>query len=78
MAVKRNKFRKFRANPIARLKPRGSEAPAPQRSADLSEELLDQAALPEAGATRVMLVIALASLAYISFIAWCVAQMPAE
>ena len=81
MAVKR-KIRKARLNPIARMKPRGSEAAAKPNTTeipeDLPKDLLDQAALPESEASGVMLVITIASLIFIGFIAWCVSQMPAK
>ena len=81
MAVKR-KTRRARFNSITRMKPRNSEAAAKSNAAeipkDLPEDLLDHAALPESEASGVMLVITIASLIFIGFIAWCVAQMPAK
>jgi hypothetical protein len=77
MAVKR-KIRKARVNSIARMKPRRSEAAAKSNSTEIPEDLLDHAALPESEASGVMLVITIASLIFIGFIAWCVAQMPAK
>jgi hypothetical protein len=74
----KRKLRKSRFNPIARMKPRVSESAVKPNAADLPEDLLDRAALPESEASGVMLVITLASLIFISFIAWCVAQMPAK
>lgn len=77
MAVKR-KTRKSRSNQVARLKPRGSESSAQPNGVEVPEDLLDRAALPESQTSGVMLVIVIASLIYIGFIAWCVSQMPAN
>ncbi|NOT59726.1 MAG: hypothetical protein HOP19_05810 [Acidobacteria bacterium] len=78
MAVKR-KLRKPRLNPVARLKPRGTESASALKAAEFPEGLLDDAAVPESRTSSVvMLVITLVSLSYIGFIAWCVAQMPAK
>lgn len=72
----KRKARKSRLNSIARLKPRDSEAAVKPNAADIPEDLLDHAALPESEASGVMLVIVIASLTFIGFIAWCVSQMP--
>jgi hypothetical protein len=91
MAMKR-KSRKPRFHSVisrsqaVRLKPRGAESVTPANAAeapkdlpnDLPNELLDNAALPESAASGVMLVITIASLLFIGFIAWCVSQMPAK
>ena len=77
MVVKR-KIRKARFNPIARMRPRASEAATKPNAADIPEDLLDRAALPESEASGVMLVITIASLVFIGFLAWCVSQMPAK
>ncbi len=81
MAVK-HKIRKSRLNPIARMKPRDSEAAAKPNAIEISKnlpaDLLDRAVLPESEASGVMWVITIASLIFIGFIAWCVSQMPAK
>ena len=77
MAVKR-KARKSRLNSIARMKPRNSGAAAKPNATEIPDDLLDHAALPESEASGVMRVITIASLIFIGFIAWCVAQMPAK
>ena len=85
MALKR-KHKKRRFNPAVRghdairLKPDDcleAQAAGAQRASHVPEDLLESSAQPDNDeAARVMWVITLAALAFIGFIAWCVAQMP--
>ena len=81
MAVKR-KLRKSLAvrGEAVRLKPTDSleTLVGNGQRINLPEDLLDRAAQPDSDASRVMLVITLAALAFIGFIAWCVSLMPAR
>ena len=49
-----------------------------QRTNHVPADLLDHAASPDSDSARVMLVITLAVLAFIGFIAWCITQMPTK